>query len=121
MIRLDMPQGPFWLDLKVGVHLHLHLRPCNTPLVLAARQAVRDTDFTDTPPELLHGVRTATFPKALGRLAILGWKGVGDAKGNPIEPTPAGIDALLDLHPVADAFSLLYLGPVALLEQEKNV
>lgn len=119
MIRLDLAREPFWLDLGMGVHLHL--RPCTTALVLAARQAVRDADMTDEPPDLVPGTRTATFLKAMGRLAILGWEGVGDADGSPVEPTPEGIGALLDLHPVADAFSLRYLGPVALLEQEKNV
>lgn len=119
MIRLDLPREPFWLDLGMGVCLHL--RPCTTALVLAARQAVRDVDIAADPPELVPGMRTAAFLKAMGRLAILGWEGVGDADGNSVESTPAGIDALLDLHPVADAFSLRYLGPVALLEQEKNV
>ena len=34
--------------------------------------------------------------------------------------TPEGIDALLDLWPIAEAFERLYLGPALLLDAEKN-
>jgi hypothetical protein len=34
--------------------------------------------------------------------------------------TPASIDALMDLSPVASAFENAYLAPVLLLDEEKN-
>jgi hypothetical protein len=65
-------------------------------------------------------MRTVTFLKALARLAIKAWEGVGDANGNAAAVTPEGIDALMDLWPMADAFERLYLGPALLLDDEKN-
>jgi len=34
--------------------------------------------------------------------------------------TPEGIEALLDLWPMAEAFERLYLAPALLLDDEKN-
>ena len=58
--------------------------------------------------------------KALARLAIQEWNGVGDADGEPTQVTPEGIDALIDLWPIAEAFERLYLAPALLLDEEKN-
>jgi hypothetical protein len=35
MIRLDLKREPYWLDLGHGVRLHV--RPCTTALMMAAR------------------------------------------------------------------------------------
>jgi hypothetical protein len=51
---------------------------------------------------------------------VLGWEGIGDADGNPIDPTPEAIDALLDVWPIFEAFQLTYVSKGLLLEQEKN-
>jgi hypothetical protein len=53
-------------------------------------------------------------------MSLLGWEGVGDADGKPAPLTPEGVDALLDLWPMAEAFERLYLGPALLLDDEKN-
>ncbi len=84
-----------------------------------ARDAVTSTASVDDIPGG-SGVRTASFLKVLGRLAIEAWEGVGDAAGEPAAVTPEGIDALLDLWPLAEAFERLYLGPALLLDAEKN-
>ena len=116
MIRLDLKREPYWLDLGHGVRLHV--RPCSTALVMAARAAVART----SPPqdEQAAGRLTATFVKTLARLAVDAWEGVGDADGQPVAITPEGIEALMDLWPIADAFERQYLGPALLLEEEKN-
>lgn len=117
MLRLDLKREPHWLDLGHGVRVQV--RPCTTALVMAARTAQRqDPDVPDTSQAL--GSRTASFLKELGRLAIEAWEGVGDADGEPALVTPEGIDALLDLWPLAEAFERLYLGPALLLAAEKN-
>ena len=121
MLRLDLKREPHWLDLGHGVRVQV--RPCTTALVMAARATGRGpmsddrsaVELTDT-----LGARTAGFLKALGRLAIEAWEGVGDAAGQPAPVTPEGIDALLDLWPIAEAFERLYLGPALLLDAEKN-
>ena len=46
--------------------------------------------------------------------------GVGDAEGNAVPVTPEGIDALMDLWPIASAFENAYLAPALLLDAEKN-
>ena len=58
--------------------------------------------------------------KILAGLAITEWKGVGDDDGQPAAISPEGVDALMDLWPVAEAFERLYLGPALLLDAEKN-
>ena len=42
------------------------------------------------------------------------------ADGNPIDPSPEAIDALLDVWPIFEAFQLTYVSKGLLLEQEKN-
>ena len=39
MIRLDLKREPHWLDLGHGVRLHV--RPCTTALMMAARAEVQ--------------------------------------------------------------------------------
>ncbi len=58
--------------------------------------------------------------RAVARLAILEWEGVGDAEGNPVDVSPEGIDALLDLWPAFEAFQAAYVAKGPLLELEKN-
>ena len=121
MLRLDLKREPVWLELGHGVRLQV--RPCTTALMMAARvaaarEAVLESDDRDGVGGA--GERTAILIKTLGKLAGLAWEGVGDAKGKPAPLTPEGIEALLDLWPIAEAFERLYLAPALLLDQEKN-
>lgn len=126
MIRLDLKREPHWLDLGHGVRLHV--RPCTSAIMLAARSAVAkevlpaaaDTEGPVTQEEII-GARASAFMKALARLVIIGWEGVADADGESAKVEPEGVDALMDLWPIADAFEREYLGPALLLADEKNV
>ncbi len=118
MIRLDLKREPHWLDLGHGVRVHV--RPCTTALMMAARAEAQRSPVPSTNEAQAAGERTAALVKALGRLGIQAWEGVGDGEGEPVPLTPEGIDALLDLWPMADAFERLYLGPALLLDAEKN-
>ena len=60
------------------------------------------------------------FAKALARRAVIAWEGIGDADGNPIDPSPEAIDAALDVWPIFEAFQLTYVSKGLLLEREKN-
>jgi hypothetical protein len=113
MIRLDLKREPHWLDLGHGVRVLV--RPCTTALVMAARAAMLQTLDVATP-----GERTAALVKCLARLAINAWEGVGDAEGQPTELSAGGVDALMDLWPIAEAFERLYFAPALLLDEEKN-
>jgi len=116
MLKLDLSNEPAWLDLGHGVRVHL--RPLTTALMVAARS---DPAVQDLPENASDEESALAFAKALARVAILDWEGVGDAEGNPIPVSPEVIDALLDLWPIFEAFQTGYVAKGLLLEQEKNV
>ncbi len=115
MIRLDLSNEPAWLDLGHGVRLHLH--PLTTALMVASRNdpavTALDENATDEDSALV-------FAKALARNAVLDWEGVGNADGNTIPVSPEGIDALLDVWPLFEAFQTKYVAKGLVLDAEKN-
>ena len=115
MLTLDLTNAPRWHDLAPGVRVQL--RPLTTALMVATR---RDRVVESLPPEASDEERAVAFAKALARRAVLSWEGIGDADGNPIDPNPEAIDALLDVWPIFEAFQLTYVSKGLLLEQEKN-
>jgi hypothetical protein len=116
MIRLDLNREPAWLDLAPGVPVLVE--PLTTALMMAARG---DPGVEGLPETATDEDRALALGRALGRLAIRDWEGVGDADGAPIPPTPEAITALLDLWPLFEAFQLRYVAKGLILEQEKNV
>jgi hypothetical protein len=60
------------------------------------------------------------FTRSLARAGILEWEGVGDAEGDPVEPSPGNIDAFLDLWPIFDAIDRQYVAPALIGLDEKN-
>ncbi|RBI69913.1 hypothetical protein DQW77_15185 [Roseovarius sp. TE539] len=115
MLTLDLTNAPRWHDLGPGVRVQL--RPLTTALMVATRS---DPEVEAVPEDTGDEERAMAFAKALARRAVLAWEGVGDAEGNPIEPIPEAIDALLDIWPIFEAFQLAYVSRGLLLEQEKN-
>ncbi len=115
MIRINLSPEPKWLDLGHGVRLQL--MPLTTALMVATRsdQAVQALE-TDAS----NDTRAAVFAAALARRAVVDWEGVGDESGNVLEITPEGIDALLSLWPIFEAFNLQYVSPGMLLDAEKT-
>ncbi|SLN50974.1 hypothetical protein PSA7680_02637 [Pseudoruegeria aquimaris] len=115
MLTLDLSNEPRWHDLAPGVRVQL--RPLTTALMVATRS---DPAVEAVPEEASDEERALAFAKALARWAVMAWEGVGDADGNPIDPSPEAIDALLDIWPIFEAFQLAYVSKGLLLEQEKN-
>ena len=115
MIRLDLSNEPAWLDLGHGVRLHLY--PLTTAMMVASRNdpavAALDDNATDEDSALV-------FAKALARNAVLDWEGVGNADGNTIPVSPEGIDALLDVWQLFEAFQTKYVAKGLVLDAEKN-
>ncbi len=115
MIRLDLSNEPAWLELGHGVRLHLH--PLTTAMMVASRNdpavAALNEDATDEESALV-------FAKALARNAVLDWEGVGNADGKPVDVTPEGITALLDVWPLFEAFQTKYVAKGLVLDAEKN-
>ena len=116
MLTLDLTHAPRWHDLVPGVGMQL--RPLTTALMVATRA---DPAVEAVPEAACDEERALAFAKALARRAVLAWEGIGDGAGNPIDPSPAAIDAALDVWPLFEAFQLTYVSRGLLLEQEKNV
>ncbi|MTH36111.1 hypothetical protein GL279_16040 [Paracoccus limosus] len=116
MIRLDLSAAPKWLDLGSG--LRLQVLPVTTAIMVAARNDPAVEALSDTASKEEQALVMA---KAVARRVLTGWEGVGDASGNPVPVTPEGIDALLDIWPIFEAFQTRILAPHLMLEQEKNV
>ncbi|MGI3212888.1 hypothetical protein ACROSR_17460 [Roseovarius tibetensis] len=115
MLTLDLTNAPRWHDLAPGVRVQL--RPLTTALMVATRS---DPAVEAVPEDATDEERAVAFAKALARRAVLDWEGVGETDGNPIEPSPEAIDALLDVWPIFETFQLTYVSKGLLLEQEKN-
>ena len=116
MIRLNLTATPQWLDLAPC--LRLLVGPLTTALMVSAR-----TDMAiETLPETASTEELAlAMAKAVARRAILDWEGVGDDKGDPVPVSPEGIDALLEIWPVFEAFQTGYVAKGLILDAEKNV
>jgi TRAP-type uncharacterized transport system substrate-binding protein len=86
--------------------------------MVAARtdQSVRSIAL-GTPDDTI----AVAFAKAIATRAILEWEGVGDLDGAPVAVTPDGVDALLDIWPIFEAFQTAYVAKGLELEAEKNV
>ena len=115
MLKLDLTNAPRWLDLAPGVRVRL--RPLTTGLMVATRN---DPAVEAMPEDMTNEDRALVFAKALARRAVLEWEGVGDEKDEPLDLSPEGVDALLDIWPIFEAFQAGYVAKALVLEQEKN-
>ena len=115
MIRLNLTATPQWLDLAPG--LRLLVGPLTTALMVSARadMAIESLPKSATTEEL-----ALAMAKVVARRAILDWEGVGDDKGDPVPVSPEGIDALLEIWPVFEAFQTGYVAKGLILDAEKN-
>jgi hypothetical protein len=116
MIRLNLTAKPQWLDLAPG--LRLLVGPLTTALMVSARA---DPTIEALPEGASQEDLALAMAKAVARRAVLDWEGVGDDAGNIIPVTPEGIDALLEIWPVFEAFQTQYVARGLILDAEKNV
>ena len=116
MIRLNLTAAPEWLDLAPG--LRLLVGPLTTALMVSARA---DPVIEALPEGATQEALALAMAKAVARRAVLDWEGVGDDAGNVVPVTPEGIDALLEIWPVFEAFQTTYVAKGLILDAEKNV
>ena len=116
MIRLNLTATPEWLDLAPG--LRLLVSPLTTALMVSARA---DPAIDALPEGATQEELALAMAKAVARRAVLDWEGVGDDAGNIVPVTPEGIDALLEIWPVFEAFQPQYVAMGLILDAEKNV
>jgi hypothetical protein len=116
MLRLEKAREPFWLEIMPGVRIRF--RPVTVAAILLARasaaEVLRDGG---SDADVRAGI---AFTTSLARSGIISWEGVGDEDGNPVDPGPETIGALLDHWQVFDAIDRLYVAPVLLQSAEKN-
>jgi hypothetical protein len=119
MLRLNLSTEPRWLDLGHGVRLLVE--PLTTAIMLAARSdptivaAAADAEANTSNDDLARIVA-----KAVARIVVKDWEGVGDEDGKSLPLTPEGIDALLELWPIFEAFQTKYIAGAIILDAEKN-
>ena len=119
MLRLNLSNEPRWLDLGHGVRLLVE--PLTTAIMLAARSdptiiaAAGDAEGSASNDDLARIVA-----KAVARIVVKDWEGVGDEDGEQLALTPEGIDALLELWPIFEAFQTKYIAGALILDAEKN-
>ncbi|MDO7729515.1 MAG: hypothetical protein MUQ13_09545 [Loktanella sp.] len=122
MLRLRLSTEPEWLDLGHGVRLFVE--PLTTAVMLAARSdsailaATQNQEIEGSPS---NDDLARIVAKAVARIVVQDWEGVGDAEGKPLSVTPDGIDALLEIWPIFEAFQTRYIAGALILDAEKNV
>ena len=116
MIRLNLTATPQWLDLAPG--LRLLVGPLTTALMVSARA---DPAIEALPEGATQEELALAMAKAVARRAVLDWEGVGDDAGDALPVSPEGIDALLEIWPVFEAFQTKYVARGLILDAEKNV
>ncbi len=122
MLRLNLSNEPQWLDLGRGVRLLVE--PLTTAVMLAARSdpailaATQAAEGSDAPS---NDDLALVVAKAVARIVVKDWEGVGDAQGNPLSVTSDGIDALFEIWPIFEAFQTRYIAGALILDAEKNV
>jgi hypothetical protein len=116
MIRLNLTASPEWLELAPG--LRLLVTPLTTALMVSARAdpAIEAMSEGASQEEL-----ALAMAKAVARRAVLDWEGVGDDMGTIVHVSPEGIDALLEIWPIFEAFQTQYVARGLILDAEKNV
>jgi hypothetical protein len=116
MIRLNLTATPEWLSLAPG--LRLLVAPLTTALMVSARA---DPSIESLPDDASQEDLALAMAKSVARRAVLDWEGVGDDAGNIVPVSPEGIDALLEIWPVFEAFQTQYVARGLILDAEKNV
>jgi hypothetical protein len=122
MLRLSLKNTPDWLDLGHGVRVLVE--PMSTAMMIAARRDPQIAALGVYGGDAIEALNNDDFAlvmaKAVARIAIKDWEGVGDADGNPITVTPERISALLEVWPLFEAFQTKYVNSGFLLDAEKN-
>jgi len=119
MLQLNLTNTPKWLDLDHGVRVLV--APMSTAVMIAARRDPRVAALGDQIDALNNDDLALVMAKAVARIAITDWDGIGDAEGKPVSVTPEGVDALLEVWPLFEAFQTKYVNSGFLLDAEKNV
>ena len=133
MLKLALPQEPYWLDLEDGVEVQV--RPLTTAVMnMAHSKAVKS--ILDLKQRALNGEAgipnvdddetrqfyiEAALAEQLALASIIDWKGVQNKEGAaPALVTPETIRGLLSIYYISQRFLAKYLGSLDGLAAEGN-
>ena len=129
MLSLKIGRGPEWIAL-LGGRIRLLVAPMTSAVMMAVKSDLAgkvkalpkagDAEDGTPPAEGLINEWHVALVKAIVARTILEWEGIGDADGNPVGVTPAGIDALMDLHRVFAEFDAQVVAPYLAVQAEKK-
>ena len=115
MQRLNLTPDLEWIDLPRDVRVQV--QPVTTALIYAAR---RDPAIAALPADADQELVALVMGQSIARLAIVAWEGVGDAEGNPIDPSPEAVTELMNIWPICRAFNKQIVEPAFDQESEKK-
>lgn len=116
MLRLSLKTEPQWHEVWPGVRVLV--RPITSAIIAAAKA---DPDFLGAAPNAAPETFTVLFTRAVAKVAVIAWEGVGEDDGAPIkDPTPEAIGRLMDYHQIADVFWRDCVSKAFLLADEKK-
>ena len=115
MQRLNLTPDLEWIDLPRDVRVQV--QPVTTALIYAAR---RDPAIAALPADADQELVALVMGQSIARLAIVAWEGVGDADGNPIDPSPEAVTELMNIWPICRAFNKQVVEPAFDQESEKK-
>ncbi len=114
MIRLNPITSSKWVELVPGVSVLMD--PIGT---VALKEAGASPEVKALSADTHPDVNFVHFVRAVACVVISDWKGVEDEKGDPAPVTHAYITALMDMHPVYQAF-VPHVTKALVLVAEKN-
>ena len=115
MQRLNLTHDLEWIDLPRDVRVQV--QPVTTALIYAAR---RDPAISALPADADQELVALVMGQSIARLAIVAWEGIGDADGNPIDPSPEAVTELMNIWPICRAFNKQVVEPAFDQESEKK-
>lgn len=107
-MRLNLSRKPRTIDLGHGVKVTVKASPSD--IIVAAGQDLAASEERGRVP----------FARAVARHAIISWEGLEGEDGQPVEPTPEAIDAMMDLWPLFVAFEAQVVTPALIVVTEGN-
>ena len=108
-----------WIEMASGVRFKL--KPLTTSLMMAARKHPLVVEIRDDAAELDDTSLAVPMACAVAELALEDWDGVGDEDGEPVDPSPAYIQQILEQnYPIFEAFQTKYVADGLHIAQEKK-
>lgn len=113
MLRLEVMEGPIWIELAPGVEVQV--APLSSVIVARAQAEAVEAEHGEHRQALV-----AAMVDRVAQAAILDWRGVGDAEGEPLAVSPAAVSALMAVSAIAATFFERYLARAFRVIEEKK-